>query len=177
MTELWDVLDASGEKTGRFHERGKPMVSGDYHLIVHVWKHNGKGQWLIDKRSQDHGISSLGDMGGKWETTGGCAIARDSSLDAALRETKEELGLDLDAAKGTMWRRTARCGSTGHTWFEDVWIFEHDCLIEDIRLQEGETCEAMWASVDKIRNMMAGGEFLSEKFYPYFEDMIESFKL
>jgi hypothetical protein len=31
----------------------------------------------------------------------------------------------------------------------------------------------MWATADKIREMMATGEFLSEWFYPYFEDMME----
>lgn len=30
-----------------------------------------------------------------WETTGGSAVAGDDSLTAALRETKEELGIDL----------------------------------------------------------------------------------
>ncbi|HOJ12546.1 MAG TPA: hypothetical protein PK733_18430 [Clostridiales bacterium] len=47
------------------------------------------------------------------------------------------------------------------------------CRIEDVRFQEGETCDAMWASTDKIREMMASGEFLSEWFYPYFEEMVE----
>ena len=62
------------------------MANGDYHIIVHVWKRNGKGEWLIDKRA-DRGS----DIDGFWETTGGAAIAGDDSLAAALRETKEEM--------------------------------------------------------------------------------------
>ena len=37
MAELWDLYDADGQKTGRFHERGKPLPPGGYHIIIHVW--------------------------------------------------------------------------------------------------------------------------------------------
>jgi 8-oxo-dGTP diphosphatase len=170
--EIWDVLDEYGNKTGRYAERGRKMAAGDYHLVVHVWKHNSKGEWLIDKRTI-RGTS----MDGKWETTGGAAIAGDDSLTAALREAKEELGLDLGPKKGLLFRRTAQHGNDGHSWLQDAWVFEHDCSIEAVRFQESETCDAMWATTDKIREMMAAGEFLSEWFYPYFEEMAERWRL
>jgi len=37
MSELWDVLDIDGNKTGRIHERGKPMQKGEGHLVVLIW--------------------------------------------------------------------------------------------------------------------------------------------
>ena len=110
-----------------------------------------------------------------WETTGGCAVADDDSLSTALRETREELGINLDTKKGKMWRRLTRHGSDGHTWFADVWIFEHECSIEEITLQECETTAAMWASTEKIQGMITAGEFLSEEWYPYFQEMIEEY--
>lgn len=167
--EIWDVLDENGNKTGRYAERGRKMATGDYHLVVHVWKYNGKGEWLIDKRAPERGTS----IDGKWETTGGSALAGDDSLTAALRETKEELGIDLDPQKGVLLHSTTRHGNLGHTWLQDAWVFKHNCPIEDVRFQEGETCDAMWASPDKIREMMAAGEFLSNWFYPYFDEMVE----
>ncbi|MCL2249565.1 MAG: phosphotransferase, partial [Oscillospiraceae bacterium] len=57
--EVWDILDKDGNKTGRFHERGKPMATGDYHVVVHVWNHNGRGEWLIDKRSPQNKESGI----------------------------------------------------------------------------------------------------------------------
>ena len=68
-------------------------------------------------------------------------------------------------------------GNNGHTWFQDVWIFKHDCPIEAVRFQEGETCDAMWVTADKIREMMAAGEFLSERFYPYFDEMVDNWRV
>jgi serine/threonine-protein kinase len=38
MAELWDILDINRNKTGRLHERGKPMDAGDCHFIVQVMK-------------------------------------------------------------------------------------------------------------------------------------------
>ena len=171
--EIWDVLDKHGNKTGHYAERGRKMATGDYHLVVHVWKRNIKGEWLIDKRAPTRGTS----IDDKWETTGGSAIAGDDSLSAALRETKEELGIDLDPQKGTLFSTIARHGNDGHTWLQDAWVFEHDCSIEDVRFQEGETYDAMWATADNIREMMAAGEFLSEWFYPYFDEMVEKWRV
>lgn len=137
-----------------------------------MWKHNGRGEWLIDRRAPKRGTS----IDGKWETTGGAAVAGDDSLTAALRETKEELAIDLDPNKGMLFHRIARHGDDGHTWFQDAWVFEVDIPIEAVRFQEGETCDAMWVTADKIREMMAAGEFLSEGFYPYFDEMMERWK-
>ncbi len=85
------------------------------------------------------------------------------------------MGLDLDPEKGTLFHQIARHGDDGHTWFQDAWVFEWDGGIDKIRLQEGETCEAMWAAADKIRKMMATGDFLSKWLYPYFDEMVEKY--
>ena len=72
------------------------MATGDYHLVIHVWKHNGRGEWLINPRDLNRSTS----IDGKWETTGGAAVAGDDSLSTALRETKEELGIDIYQIRG-----------------------------------------------------------------------------
>jgi 8-oxo-dGTP pyrophosphatase MutT (NUDIX family) len=172
--EIWDVLDENGNKTGRYAERGRKMATGDYFLIVHVWKHNGKGEWLIDRRAPRYG---RGDIDGKWETTGGCAVAGDNSLTAALREAKEELGIDLDTEKGILFNRFNRRGDNGHTWFEDVWVFEYDESLESVAFDGSEVCDVMWATVEKIREMTAMGEFLGEAVYPYFDEMVEKWRV
>ncbi|MDD4495352.1 MAG: GNAT family N-acetyltransferase [Eubacteriales bacterium] len=167
--EIWDILDKNGDKTGRYHERGRPMAAEDYHLAVHVWKHNGKGEWLIDRRAY-RTPDDIG--GGKWETTGGAAIAGEDSLTAALREAKEELGIDLDSAKGTLFWQFANQVSDEHRCLIDVWVFEHDCAVEELHFQSRETCGAMWATADQIRELIRNNEFFSEA-RSYFDEMVE----
>ena len=50
--ELWDILDEKGNKTGRTMVRGNRIKRGDYHLVVHIWAKNEKGEYLIQKRAK-----------------------------------------------------------------------------------------------------------------------------
>lgn len=51
MPEMWDIVDQNGNKTGRLHERGRPMQKGEYPLSVSVWILNRQGEFLISKRA------------------------------------------------------------------------------------------------------------------------------
>lgn len=88
------------------------------------------------------------------------------------KATKDDIRPALDPKKGTLLHRIARHGDNGHTWFQDAWVFEWNGNIEEIRLQEGETCEVMWATADKIRKMMDAGKFVEKEVYPYFDEMV-----
>lgn len=158
MPELWDIINLNGEKTGRVIERGQPMYNDEYHLSVHVWIHNRRGEWLISKRSPEKKASP-----NMCEVCGGAAIAGEDSLTAALRETKEELGLDLNPDNGLLFTTIIHENQhpPGGSCMADVWIFPHECPIEDIILQPGETCDARWESADAIRAMIASGDFLN----------------
>lgn len=65
MPEMWDIVDQNGNKTGRLHERGRPMQKGEYPLSVSVWILNRQGEFLISKRAPAKTAP------GMWETTGG----------------------------------------------------------------------------------------------------------
>ena len=146
MSELWDILDENGNKTGRIHERGKPMNKGEYHLEVYVWIENDKGEYLISQRSSNKSFPNL------WESTGGNAVTGDDSLTTALKEAKEELGVTLDPQKGQLLYHHLRCPGCGG--FVDVWLFRQNIDISAVVLAPGETCNAMWASRDEIKRMI-----------------------
>lgn len=54
-----------------------------------------------------------------------------------------------------------------------MWVFGCDCSPEDIVLQESETCDVMWASGDKIKEMVENGEFIDREIYPYLDKLLE----
>lgn len=151
--ELWDIYDRDRVKTGRLQERGKEMNPDDYHLVVQIWIQNSEGKWLISKRSPEKW------MAGKWEATGGSVVAGEDTFTAALREVREELGIVLDASTGELISSTRydypRWKNPG---FIDVYMFRGDYPIESVKLQEGETCAAKWATTEEIHGLRARGE-------------------
>jgi len=167
MGELWDLLDENGNKIGKLHERGTPLAEAYYFLVVAVWIRNSKGEFLITRRAADKNHL--------WHTTGGCATAGDDSITAALRETKEEIGIDLNPDKAAFFKRTIRKRlEDDGLYFQDVWLFREDVDIAKIVLQPEEICDVMWASVEEIRQMIAEGRFVNpQEWYPQLDEFFE----
>lgn len=147
--ELWDVYDKDRRLTGRLHPRGKELAPGDYHLVVHVWIRDRLGRYLLTKRSPSKGY------GGLWESPGGAARAGDDSLTACLREIREETGLLLEPGRGRIVK-----SYRGDHFLCDIWLFKQDFRLEDVVLQEGETCDRMYAFGEEILEMQKRGLFV-----------------
>lgn len=158
--ELWDVYDEHRNLTGKLHRRGDPVRPGDFHLVVHVWILNSRGEFLLTKRSPNKGFPNL------WESTGGSALAGDDSLTAALREVKEETGLVLDPNKGS--RVFTMCRDD---YFRDVWLFRQDFDLRDVVLQPGETTDKMYAGKADILQMAEEDRFVP---YEYLRELFEA---
>lgn len=157
--ELWDVYDGNRNLTGKLHRRGECLQPGEYHLVVHVWMLNSKGQFLLTKRAPNKGFPNM------WESTGGSALAGDDSLSAALREVREETGLVLDPGKGELI-----CSERREDYFRDVWLFRQDFDLNDVILLPGETTDKQYADADRIRQLLYRGEFVP---YSYIEELLE----
>lgn len=95
--ELWDLYNERWELTGRDHIRGEEIPQGYYHLVVHIWIRNSKGEYLISQRSADRPTFPL-----IWECVGGSVTKGEDSLTGALRETQEEVGLTLSPEDGKL---------------------------------------------------------------------------
>lgn len=158
--ELWDIYDENRNLTGRTHRRGDDLAPGDYHLVVHIWIRNSKGEFLMTRRAPTKGFPLL------WETTGGSALAGDDSLTAALREVKEETGLTLEPHNGRIIHRYS--GADFHT---DVWLFQQDFSLEEVTLLEGETCDKRLSTRQEILEGIADGTIVP---YQYTKEWMEN---
>ena len=49
--EIWDLYNEKRELIGKDHVRGEQLPIDGYHLVVHVWIRNSKGEYLISQRS------------------------------------------------------------------------------------------------------------------------------
>lgn len=90
MSDLIDVLSATGLRTGEILSRAEVHRLGKHHRAVHLYIFNSRNEVLLQRRSPtvDHfpgrfGISVTGHVG-----------AGEYSAAAVRREAEEELGLD-----------------------------------------------------------------------------------
>ena len=159
MTELWDLYDQYGNRTGKFHERGKPIPPGYFHTIVHVWIKSEEGNYLM---SQRHPLKSYPLL---WECTGGSVLAGEESLAGAMREVREELGVILDEKKGSLFKSERQ---DAHQIFYNVYLFRQD---EDVplHLQAEEVVDARWMKPAEIRQLAKAGEMMP--MLNYYEDV------
>ncbi|MGV2940443.1 GNAT family N-acetyltransferase [Mesobacillus sp. LC4] len=163
--ELWNIYDQYRHMTDRVHERGQEMKAGDYHLVVHVWIVNDDGQFLIQRRQPwKIGFPNMWDC-----SAAGSAVMGDDSEQAAIREVKEEIGIDLDIEKGE--RIFTVRFSQG---FDDIWLVRQNVAIEELQLQEEEVAEARWASEEEIKEMVKKGEFIPFNYFDQLFEMVHS---
>ena len=87
--EMLEVVDKNGNVVGlvrRSEVHGNPAL---IHRVVHVLVFDRKGRLLLQKRSMNKDVAP-----GKWDTSvGGHVNPGEDILEAAKRETKEELGI------------------------------------------------------------------------------------
>lgn len=149
MLEMWDLYNCKREKTGKILPCCLPVPKGLYHLSVSAWIVNGQGQYLLSQRHPQKTYPLC------WECTGGSVLAGEDSLNGAVREVREELGIILNPFKAEMIYHTKREDVQD---FYDVWLFHDDIDISEIKVQETEVVDAQWVSRDNLFDMMHSGK-------------------
>lgn len=95
VEEYFDVVDENGNvitKSSRSNCHSGSML---LHPVVHLHVVNSNNQLLLQKRAKTKDIQP-----GKWDTSvGGHISSGETVKDALLRETKEELGFEVDFDK------------------------------------------------------------------------------
>ena len=164
--ELWDLYDEKRNLTGIIHERGKEIPGGLCHLVVHIWIRNKEGKFLISRRSKERKSYPL-----FLECQGGSVLQGETSKDGAIRETKEEVGIDLSNIEGKIIFTKTRIKFHD---IMDVWLFEYDGDVDLSRATTKEVCETTWLTYDEIKEKFDSKELVPTLDY-FFE--IEKEKL
>lgn len=155
--EYWDIYDKNKCKTGRTMKRNDWCLKDDeYHLTVLGVVVRPDGRFLITQR-----VMSKSWAPGWWEVSGGAAMAGEESLEAVIREVKEETGLDVSQAEGGyMFSYHRENPGEGDNYFVDIYRFVLDFDESDLALQEEETLGYKLATAEEIRALAEQGIFL-----------------
>ncbi len=157
--ELFDLYDSERNKTGRTMEKGTPVPKGYYRMVVHVCIFDNDGRMLIQQRQPfKHSWSGMWDV-----SVGGSSVSGDTSLAAAMRETSEELGVQLAPDELRRVLTVQR-----ESVFDDIYIIQKDLDEPALKLQEKEVAQVKWADAAEIKSMLRDGVFI-----PYHESLID----
>lgn len=94
MEERVDILDANGKPTGRQALKSEAHQQGWFHPTVHIWFYTPDGRVLLQQRGKGKDTHPL-----LWDVSvAGHVMAGEAIASAAVRETREEIGLDIAEA-------------------------------------------------------------------------------
>lgn len=161
--EKWDLYDQNKNMLERKAIRGEKLNKGEFHLVVNVWIENERKELLVSQRAANRSYPL------QWECTGGSAVMGETSLDAAIREVKEELGIELEKSQGKYIGSTLRyypnCDDILEVWLFNIGNSDNKKII----IQEEEINDAKWLSRNEIRELYNNGKFEANK---YFDEII-----
>lgn len=141
--EYNDIYDRERRLTGRTHLRGTSWKRGEYGLVACVWVYDGKGKLLLTKRAPEKSFP------GTWENSGGAVRAGETSLQAIVRELREETGIEACPEEFEL----IDSGMDGNTHF-DYYCLKRQIPIEDVVLLPGETVDAKWATFSQVHELI-----------------------
>ena len=164
MEELLDIYSKDGKKLGmKTREECHQKNPGFYHKPVWIWIYNSQGELLVQKRA-----SCKKNMPNLWDMpVGGHVDAGETSIQGAIRETSEEIGIKVNENDFEFIGEYIQedCWEIGQIYFLKL-----DKKIEEFKLQVEEVSKVKWLNFEEFKELLNSDEFV-----PYdkeYKDMI-----
>lgn len=162
MKERLDIFNQLGEKTNKSETYDNIHLHGLLHKTVHVWFVNSKQQFLLQKRtSNKRAYPNYWDI-----SAAGHINSNETSLQAAKRETREELGIDLPDSAFTLLA-TIKQSTVKHSdtfiddEFNDIYLVHCNLDVSEFKLQKEEVAKMQWIDKKEFEKWIKGdGELL-----------------
>lgn len=166
--ELWDIYNKDRERTGKIVVRDQYEFSGDeYHLIVIIWIIDSNNKVLVQRRSYNKDL-----LPGLIATHGGSAIAGEGSLESAIREVEEEIGITLEENKLKLFSSKFE-----RNRIYDSYVVSKDIHLEHLKIDPEEVDSCYYMTIEEIKESIKEGEFfdyLKRQGNDYFDKMFSS---
>jgi len=157
MDEYIDIVNSEGKPTDKIALKSEAHKNGWHHNTIHLWLYTKTGEILLQQRSHKKIIHPL-----LWDVSAAGHIdAGESFIEAALRETKEELGLILNSGNlqkiGTFLHET-NYGKIQDNEFHQVYIAELKADLNQLQPQEDEVEALKLVSFNEFEILLTQSE-------------------
>jgi len=147
--ELWDAYKEDGTPAGCHLVRGEEIPDGLFHLVSEVIVRHVDGSFLLMQRD----LKKPNSPGLYEATAGGSVLAGESPYDAAIRELKEETG--IEALKLEQIYKYA-----GKNTIFYGYLCITGCDKDSITLQEGETISYLWLTKEEFFKFVESDKYV-----------------
>jgi len=144
MDEIWDAYDRQFNKIENVRlVRGEVVPDSMYHLVCEIIVKHDDGTYLLMQRDFEK------QLGGMWElTAGGSALTNETPIECAVRELREETGIESDNLK-----EIRRIVHDGHRSLYVEYLCITDWDKNAVSLQKGETIDYKWVDKNVLLEM------------------------
>lgn len=161
--ERWDLYKKDGTLAGIDHVRGNPIPEGLFHIVSGVAVRHVDGTYLLMQRDENKD-----GWPGYWELgANGSILKGESPLQGAIRELKEECGIDNHDLE-----LLYVCRNNSSFYYNYLCVT--DCDKDSITLQKGETMAYRWISREELLGFMTSDEAITpqkKRWAPYLEQL------
>lgn len=154
MDEYLNIWNSDGQPTGKKCLKDEAHQKGLFHPTVHIWFYSSEPSLLLQKRSLNKQT-----FPGLWDVSvAGHVSAGESIIKGAIREVKEEIGLDLKEVDLTPIdiRKNTNRFSNGviDCEFQHVFLAKLETEASSLRIQEAEVDAVRLFSFKELQQCM-----------------------
>lgn len=148
--EYVDIVDEYNNLTGEIKEKQKAHDDGNFHRTAHIWIINNKNELLLQRRSatkRTHpnclDISSAGHI-----------RSGETVLQGAIRELKEELGLEVNEKDLKFISIIKNIKNPRNMEFGYVFLLKCNNKENEFVFEDGEVSEVKFVDFEKLEKMV-----------------------
>lgn len=140
-----ELCDQAGNMTGESASYDHIHRQGLWHKSAHVWLINTQGEFLVQRRGQFTQTTP-----GMLECTAAGHVDRGhTSIETALRELQEEVGIQVTADELTLVGAIVdqfemNAGTLKNNEYDDIYLVRKDIDIETLKKQNDEISDLAW---------------------------------
>lgn len=154
MEEIFDIYTRDGIHLGTKEKSICHSENpGFYHKPVWIWIINSKNEILVQKRAQ-----CKKNHPNKWDMpSAGHVVAGETSIEGAIRETFEELGVKTTESD---YKYIGEYISDRSFEIAQIYLLKMDLEISKLKLQQDEVSEVKWLNYNEFKELFYSDEFV-----------------
>ena len=173
MTELLDVLDENGNKTGEVETKQEVYNKGLWHKTVHIWVINDDNELLVQRRNPlKKTFPNL------WAiSSAGHVVSGEDSVTSGLRELKEELDVEAKPEELEYLFTIKRVQPHKDSYiraFDDVYLINRNLDVNKTKLQVEELTDIKYVYYEYLEDIFKEKD---KDYVPYCEEHVKLFNL